>query len=107
MALILDWLLILLASYFSGHIVQALANLLMKLLKSPENIMLSKTSEQSLPEPLINKAKSKVKKIIDDDTKEINSDWLFRICDEYVVQNGSLGDREIFVYREGFYRGWY
>ncbi len=30
---------------------------------------------------------------------------IYRLCDEYVVQNGNVGDRDIFQYREGFYRG--
>ncbi|MGP8141060.1 MAG: hypothetical protein ACLQBU_04240 [Terriglobales bacterium] len=35
----------------------------------------------------------------------INGHPLVRALDEYSVQAGELGDREIFVYREGFYRG--
>jgi hypothetical protein len=30
---------------------------------------------------------------------------LFRFADEYAVQKGQLGDRDVFVYREGFYKG--
>jgi hypothetical protein len=31
--------------------------------------------------------------------------WAVRVLDEYSVQNGKPGDRDVFVYREGFYRG--
>jgi hypothetical protein len=30
---------------------------------------------------------------------------LFRFTDEYSLQKGLIGDRDIFVYREGFYKG--
>jgi hypothetical protein len=31
--------------------------------------------------------------------------WTYRILDEYAVQKGQPGDRDMFIYREGFYRG--
>jgi|SRR5437667_4698302 len=39
------------------------------------------------------------------DLKDISPEWLFRICDETLVQRGICTDREIYQYREGFYRG--
>jgi hypothetical protein len=39
------------------------------------------------------------------DAATMRGGWLFRVCDEAVVRSGKLGDRDLFVYREGFYRG--
>jgi len=30
---------------------------------------------------------------------------MYRLCDESLVHHGSIGERDIFTYREGFYRG--
>ena len=41
------------------------------------------------------------------DAKKINASrarWVFRVLDEYNLQFGKPGDRDVFVYREGFYR---
>jgi hypothetical protein len=35
----------------------------------------------------------------------IDPSSLFRFADEYALQKGQLGDRDVFVYREGFYKG--
>jgi len=35
----------------------------------------------------------------------INEEWLYRLCAEAVNQRGKPGDRNVYVYREGFYRG--
>lgn len=37
--------------------------------------------------------------------EEIESNWVYRVLDEYTVQAGKPGDRDMFIYREGFYRG--
>ena len=36
---------------------------------------------------------------------ELKARWVCRTLDEYGLQEGEAGDRNIFVYREGFYRG--
>ena len=35
---------------------------------------------------------------------KIEPAWVYRALDEYAVQTGKSGDRDMFVYREGFYR---
>ena len=35
----------------------------------------------------------------------INPKWTYRVCDAAVVQLGTTAERDVFVYREGFYRG--
>lgn len=99
------WVLVLLLAYFSGHIVQALGNLLMNPFPSTESLVLSKNRAGSLPDALVQSAKSKASVMLGVDLKDISPEWLFRICDETVVQCGAIGDREVYQYREGFYRG--
>jgi hypothetical protein len=53
----------------------------------------------------LNAARAKAAALSGVPERAIDAEWLYRICDEAVVQCGNLGDREIFVYREGFYRG--
>lgn len=124
------WVLIIAVAYIAGHIAQALSHLLMKLLGWPwerlrkwqrihnwhwfqqrrwfcsnEHIHLSEGSHERLPAELLNAARTKAAALAGMPEQAIDAEWLFRICDEAVVQRGNLGDREIFVYREGFYRG--
>jgi hypothetical protein len=37
--------------------------------------------------------------------EELSTDWLFRILDQRLAVTGCADDRDLFVYREGFYRG--
>ncbi len=99
------WVLALLVSYFSGHMAQALANILAKLLPSAEDLVLSRDRANNLPKAIIESVKSKASSMIGIDLKEINSEWLYSICDETLVQSGVVEDREVYLYREGFYRG--
>jgi len=99
------WILILLIAYLMGHMTQALGNLLMKAFTSPENAVLSKGTADGLPDILLQSTKTKASRMLGIDLKDINPEWLFKICDETVVQSGTFSDREVFQYREGFYRG--
>jgi len=99
------WVLILLLAYFSGHIVQALGNLLIEPFFSTKSLAFSKSRADSLPDALVQSAKSKASAMLGVDLKDISPEWLYRICDETVVQCGAIGDREVYQYREGFYRG--
>lgn len=102
----LQWQLVLiLLAYFVGHLNQALANLLAKLLPSSETIALSKGFPGSLPDDLIKVVRLKVSEMLGVELKDISPEWLFRICDETLLQRGNCSDREIYQYREGFYRG--
>lgn len=99
------WVSFVVLSYFSGHMLQALGNLLMKRFQSAENLLLTKNQADSLPEALVQSAKEKASSILGVDVKDISPEWLFRICDEMIVQGGITEDRELYQYREGFYRG--
>lgn len=92
-------------SYFAGHLNQALGNLLTMILPSPEKVALSKGLPGNLPDDLVQVARLKVSEMLGVDLKNISPEWLFRICDEVLLQRGNCTDREIYQYREGFYRG--
>jgi len=96
---------LLLLAYFFGHLNQALGNLLTKILRSPEETVLSKGQSGSMPHHLVHIAQTRASALLGIDLSEINPEWLFRICDETLVQRGVCTDREIYQYREGFYRG--
>ena len=99
------WIVILLSTYIIGHMVQAIANLLTKQLQSAENTVLSKGQADSFPDTVIDSATSKVNLILGVKMKDMKPGFLYQVCDEAVAQFGVTSDRDIYIYREGFYRG--
>ncbi|HZU31197.1 MAG TPA: hypothetical protein VFB79_08790 [Candidatus Angelobacter sp.] len=93
----LGWIILIGMCYLIGHLVQGLGT---KYLKGAEQAALG-----SIPLPIVLSAKSRAASIADVDVEDIDPVSLFRLADEYTIQNGILGDRDIFVYREGFYKG--
>jgi hypothetical protein len=92
------WTLLVVVSYVLGHAVQALGN---KLLRSVEASALAMRSAGWMSE----RAQQVAAELIGIPAKEIQSNWVYRVLDEYTVQTGKPGDRDMFIYREGFYRG--
>jgi hypothetical protein len=97
------WLAFLLFSYVAGHMGQAVGNLVQKRLNSAEKLVLGQNGELS-PE-VLKACKEKAAKAYELDVNALDEYWLFRLCDDAVLRSGKLGEREIFQYREGFYRG--
>ncbi len=90
---------LLLLAYFLGHLNQALGNLFAKVLRSPEEAVLSKRQPGSMPYHLVHEAKTRASSLVGSNLSEVNHEWLFRICDETLVQRGVCTDREIYQYR--------
>jgi hypothetical protein len=122
------WVGVLTLAYLAGHLAQGLSNGFLRLLEWPWNRLRSWAGEQSwlgrqrwfssneqvylaegssgrLPAQFLSAARTKAAKLSGVEEQALTEEWLFRICDEALVQRGNLGDREVFVYREGFYRG--
>lgn len=99
------WILIILSSYILGHVIQAIGNQVICLFPSMEGTTLSEDNPIGIPSDLSKLAKQKLTEILDADLNDISNKWLFKIYDEVVVQCGVPLNREIFQYREGFYRG--
>jgi hypothetical protein len=97
------WLAFLLLSYVAGHMGQAVENLFQNRLKSAETLVLGQGGKLS-PE-VLRACKAKAAKAYEILPAALDDYWLFRLCDDAVLRSGKLGEREIFQYREGFYRG--
>jgi hypothetical protein len=96
------WIVIVIACYVFGHAMQAVGNVWFG---SVENSLLD-PEKGTAPAWLRERARQAAIAIADGRSEQhFEPRWLFRILDEYALQNGKPGDREMFVYREGFYRG--
>ena len=122
------------ASYLLGHLAQALGNLLEKLLKrmfdaarkysqgasrsrSPFGelgayllrivfpVCRQFDKETLAGAALYRLATEKAQRHFAISGQDLNADEWYDLCDQALVHANSLGDREIFTYREGFYRG--
>lgn len=92
------WVVMLGGSYILGHAAQGVGN---KLLRGVETAALEMKSS-----PLIRDTAFRcAAKILATDAKDLEARWVYRVLDEYSVQAGQPGDRDMFIYREGFYRG--
>jgi hypothetical protein len=99
------WIVILVGAYIAGHMVQATSNLLTKKMTPAESLVLSKGHPDSFPDEVIDSATLKVEAILGVKSKDIKPSLLYQVCVEAVAQFGSTSDRDIYIYREGFYRG--
>jgi hypothetical protein len=90
-----------LGAYLAGHLGQAVGNLLETLPK------VSRTLEKELPlsAELSELVRNAVAAQFGEKAGHLRPKELLMLCDQALVHVGSPGEREIFVYREGFYRG--
>ena len=100
-----NWWAVVIPAYIVGHLTQAVANMVEKHLPQIEDRVLSERWAGHLPGALVSAARSKVGRIAGMPPEQIDSDLLYRICDEVVLQSGVTADRDLYIYREGFYRG--
>jgi hypothetical protein len=94
---LVTWVCVTLASYILGHAAQAVAN--------EYFCVVEKTVLDSQPAWMRERALQSARDLLQVAAPEVESRWIVAALDEYTVQSGTAGDREIFVYREGFYRG--
>ncbi len=92
------WAAIVVISYIIGHAVQALGN---KLLRGVERSAYAMQADAWMRE----RARTVASEIVDTNVSSLEARWVYRILDEYATQNAKPGDRDMFIYREGFYRG--
>jgi hypothetical protein len=97
---LVTWTALVVASYLLGHAVQGVGN---ALLNGAEDAALS--SSGTAPQWMRERAAQLAGKLLALGSTEIKPVWVVRTLDEYSVQAGEVGDRDMFVYREGFYRG--
>jgi len=126
------WIIILFVAYLVGHVAQTIAEYLSTLLKVVTKLIgnieesdeeaggnkladkmpTSQSSERTkkflgvpvLDEGIVTAVSQAVRRIFG--IKErMTQFWLLELCDETVLQRGNAEMREVFEYREGFYRG--
>jgi len=90
-----------LISYLLGHATQAIGNLIFR----DYARQLAEPKQTLIPAQILLCVKNKIATIVMCSSPELSPEWIVRFCDEAVVQGGKDGDREVFVYREGFYKG--
>ena len=91
-----EWFALFVIAYFLGHLVQAIGELAFWRMKD-ETFALT-AGEKALGETRMQEIQKRAK-IAGHETS------LFTYCDTYLAQQGKTSDREIYQYREGFYRG--
>lgn len=99
------WVGILLASYVMGHSIQAIGNVLTKCLNASPEIKEIKEIQGKSPELITAATKSACRVTELPENTSLSFDVLFEIADNYLLQKGETDCRDIYVYREGFYRG--
>jgi hypothetical protein len=88
-------------SYYAGHVLQAISR---SMFKNPDDSLSEREKTDMLP--VLKLAQKQIASHLGMKESEMPSDSATaRLCDAVAVQHGQLGDRDVFVYREGFYRG--
>jgi hypothetical protein len=95
---LVTWTAIVVSSYLLGHAFQALGNLLLGRI---EKSAVRMTGARWLHDC----ARRTAAELLQVSVEDVEPRWMYRVLDEYALQEGNPGDRDIFVYREGFYRG--
>jgi hypothetical protein len=89
------------AAYLAGHLAQAMANIVERWSDASkrfdEKVPLSVELEKWL--------RASAEKHLGKPAGNLTAKELYLLCDQTLVHNRSMGEREIFIYREGFYRG--
>lgn len=95
------WAIFLVIAYVAGHVAQGVGNAVARRCGAPEDHIF----QAVLPASLIETCKKKIRELTGADADALPPRWLYRVCDDSVLRSGKLGEREVYVYREGFYRG--
>lgn len=101
----LGWTIVAGVAYVFGHILQALANVLYRLVwKNPEQGILADVS--LIPSNVLAIAQEAARRAIHlSENDDVDMKTLYEIMDHYTQQHGKTDSRDIYIYREGFYRG--
>ena len=95
------WGIFLALAYVAGHVAQGMGNAVVRRFESAEDHCIRAV----VPPEIVRACKAKAKELTGEDLADVSPRWLCRLCDDAVVRSGKLGEREVYVYREGFYRG--
>lgn len=98
---LVTWVSVIVASYVLGHASQAVGNIIFH--GAEKSALASETG--TAPSWMRQRAQEEAGEILKVKSSQLDPGWVFRTLDEYALQTGKDGDRDMFVYREGFYRG--
>jgi len=88
-------------AYYAGHVLQGISR---SLFKNPNDSTFAHQTAEMLQ--VIKRAKEQLAAHLGmPPDQQLGNGTTVVLCDELAVQYGQLGDRDVFVYREGFYRG--
>ena len=96
------WAALAIVAYFVGHLVQALGNLVVERLQWIATSSLKQNGD--LPPTVLDAVQERLR-LLTGLPAPPPSDQTYALCDRLLADRGKLGDREMFVYHEGFYRG--
>lgn len=99
------WIAILVVAYLIGHVVQALSNTITKIIRINPEVRILGDAQAVTPEilALVNERACRILGLQNDTSLTLKV--LYDVVDHYLLQHGKTESREIYVYREGFYRG--
>lgn len=98
------WFLILVVSYLSGHVTQSLANII--LCKRSTAKLCFQDGKKGIGDHLIEASKRLTMDIIKPGVSgRPDHTTILEVCDAMIEHRGSQQTREVYLYREGFYRG--
>jgi hypothetical protein len=90
------WVAVIVAAYLVGHLLQAAANIALKM---------SRTQDADLAADVLAGVPVPRRAALVEAAGGDEPSWIYRFADVMVLQRGNPADRDLFVYREGFYRG--
>ncbi len=91
-----------LVAYILGHAMHGIGNIIPGLNRTPESHAFS---ERGLPQVLLTRVRDLLTKQLTADVANLPPEELYALADEASAARGSAGDRDVYIYREGFYRG--
>ncbi|HHX45368.1 MAG TPA: hypothetical protein GX714_15470 [Chloroflexi bacterium] len=97
------WILIVFVSYLLGHITQAIGNLLTAVYPTVQD--LDADQKRYTPDALVEAAYDRAYSMTGVPREQFTWEALGRLCDTTITQCGLVADRDVYVYRQGFYRG--
>ena len=98
----MEWIPFLLAAYLAGHLAQAVANAV-----PPFNLPADKSGwgSRQVPPELLSLGILRLSSQLGLDVNQLPSAEVWSLIDEVATDSTGTANREVYVYREGFYRG--
>ncbi len=88
-------------AYIVGHVGQGIGNAIVsRFVPAEEHVI-----DTVLDPEVVSACRAKVQRETGTNTAGMSAKSLYKLCDDAVLRSGKLGEREVYVYREGFYRG--